>query len=71
MAMVAMGPQDVSNGVPPSVSTPATDGDAAGAIGIMPLGLGLSLTIVADMGLMTLGLVILFKEESPDHYRAP
>ena len=36
----------------------------------MPLSLGLSLTIVADMGLMTLGLVVLFKEDSPDQYRA-
>lgn len=68
MAMVAMSPQDIGN-VAPSVSAPTTDTGAAGAIGIMPLGLGLSITIVADMGLMTLGLVILFKEESPDHYR--
>ncbi len=71
MAMVAMSPQNVSTEVPPSASTPVTDGDAASAIGYMSLGLGLSLTIVADMGLMTLGLVILFKEENPDRYQAP
>jgi hypothetical protein len=70
MAMVAMSPQDGSNQAPQS-ATPSTDADAAGAMGFVSLSLGLSLTIVADMGLMTLGLVILFKEETPDRYRIP
>jgi hypothetical protein len=68
MAMVAMSPQDGSNQAPQS-ATPSTEADAAGAMGFVSLGLGLSLTIVADMGLMTLGLVILFREDAPEHYR--
>jgi hypothetical protein len=67
MAMVAMSPQDNSKGA--QSATPSTQADAAEAIGYVSLSLGLSITIVADMGLMTLGLVILFKEETPDHYR--
>jgi len=30
-----------------------------------PLSLGLSLAVVADVGLMTVGLVILFKDDAP------
>ncbi len=69
MAMVAMSPQSVINDAPQSASSAAVDGNAAGELGIMPIGLGLSLTIVVDVGLMTLGLVILFKEEAPSRYR--
>jgi multisubunit Na+/H+ antiporter MnhC subunit len=37
---------------------------------IQPLSLSLSLTVVIDMGLMTLGLVILFMDDAPSRYRA-
>lgn len=36
---------------------------------IHPLELGLALAVVADLGLMTLGLVILFKDDTPGHDR--
>jgi hypothetical protein len=36
---------------------------------LQPLSLGLSLAVVADLGLMTLGLVILFKDDAPNRDR--
>lgn len=36
---------------------------------LQPLNLGLALAVVADLGLMTLGLVILFKDDMPGRDR--
>ncbi|GEM_PF-1762617 len=39
------------------------------AVVLQPLSLGLALAVVADLGLMTLGLVILFKDDMPGQDR--
>ncbi|MDW5561730.1 MAG: hypothetical protein SA339_00770 [Methanomassiliicoccus sp.] len=36
-----------------------------GTVVLQPLSLGLSLAVVADLGIMTVGLVILFKDDAP------
>lgn len=43
---------------------------SAETVVLQPLSLGLSLAVVADLGLMTLGLVILFKDDSPGRDRS-
>ncbi len=42
---------------------------ASNAMVVQPLSLGLALAVVADLGLMTLGLVILFKDDTPGRDR--
>lgn len=42
---------------------------ATNAVMLQPLKLGLALAVVADLGLMTLGLVILFKDDVPGRAR--
>jgi hypothetical protein len=39
------------------------------AIVLQPLSLGLGLAVVADLGLMTIGLVLLFKDDMPGRDR--
>lgn len=41
------------------------DASSANPVIFQPLSLGLSLAVVADVGLMTVGLVILFKDDAP------
>jgi hypothetical protein len=67
MVMIEMGP---SHG---EFDLPAATGNADGAVTpllVQPLELGLALAVVTDLGLMTLGLVILFKDATPGRYRA-
>ena len=42
---------------------------SSNAVVLQPLNLGLALAVVADLGLMTLGLVILFKDDIPGRDR--
>jgi len=56
--------------IPEGTAAPAPVQDAgAGDYAVFPLGLGLTLALLADMGLMTAGLVILFKDERPSGQR--
>jgi hypothetical protein len=67
MVMVNLGPSHGEFEFPASVVS--GEGTASPLV-LQPLDLGLSLAVVADMGLMTLGLVILFKDAAPGRYRA-
>lgn len=68
MAFVALGQTGSAEGASASFGQ-NTGMDAQEAMGLHPLSLGLSLTIVIDMGLMTTGLVILFMEDGVARHR--
>jgi len=53
-----------------AASAEAQELASAETVVLQPLSLGLSLAVVADLGLMTLGLVILFKDDSPGRDRS-
>jgi hypothetical protein len=67
MLMVEMSPSQGEFELP--ANTVSEDGTSSPFV-LQPLELGLALAVVADMGLMTLGLVILFKDATPGRYRA-
>jgi predicted permease len=70
MLMIEMSPGSRTLDLLPAQDVASTGTDSSSAYVMQPLSLGLSLTVVADMGLMTLGLVILFKDDAPGRYRA-
>jgi hypothetical protein len=70
MLMIEMSPGSRTVDLLPAQDVASTGNDPSSAFIVQPLSLGLSLTVVADMGLMTIGLVILFKDDAPGHHRA-
>jgi ABC-type uncharacterized transport system permease subunit len=67
MLMVEMSPSQGEFELPSNAVS--EDGTATPFI-LQPLEIGLALAVGADMGLMTLGLIILFKDATPGRYRA-
>jgi hypothetical protein len=65
MVMIEVSPSHGAIDLPAAT----TDGDSTVMV-VQPLDLGMALAITVDMGLMTAGLVILFKDASPGRYRA-
>jgi hypothetical protein len=63
--MIEMSPAGRNIDLAPTQDLGSTGSDASNTLIVQPLSLGLSLTVVADMGIMTAGLVILFKDDAP------
>jgi hypothetical protein len=57
-------------GTGPQAAAEVQEVSSAQSVMLQPLSLGLSLAVVADLGLMTVGLVILFKEDAPGRDRS-
>jgi hypothetical protein len=71
MLMIEMSPGSRTLDLVPAQDLGSTgSSDSSSAFVVQPLSLGLSLAVVADMGMMTAGLVILFKDDAPGRYRA-
>ena len=68
MFMVQASAEDGATDLPAQAEVQEVS-SSSNAVMLQPLNLGLALAVVADLGLMTLGLVILFKDDMPGRDR--